>query len=148
MPFRFNPFTKKLDLVDTSSGPPPSSEQVIVLKSSLADMTDTTPQLLFTSPSDGPFVVTSIIAYAQNIDNASVAPTYNIGWTVPDYDDLLIGASDGILSTNQYIFQTPQGVAGVPSPIPASTDVYVDSITPATADAYETYYYFMGYILF
>jgi hypothetical protein len=134
--------------IDSTTGQLGSTSGVLfTLKSSLIDMTSGTVQALFTSPSYGTFVATSIVEYGQNVTGYVSPAVFNIGWTAPNYDDLTLTSSTQVDTTNKYSVQPAQGAA-LPIPIPPSTSVSINITAAASATTMNENFYLIGYILY
>lgn len=135
-------------VIDSLTGQLGVTNGLIILKSAQVDMTSATAQLLF-STSSSPFVITEIVEFANNIDTKTVDGSFNLGWSSTAYDDLYTG-SDILASTNTAlnIVSFQDGSSNQSGVIPASTDVYVNVLSPSTAVKDLQTFYFLGFYLF
>lgn len=125
------------------------SPVIQVFKSSLVDMTSATAQQLFASlPAN--FVVTGIINYADTLTGFVSSAAYNLGWTATNYDDLISGNSDALVSPNTFYNEPPanMGVSGAIPLVPSSTPVFINITGAAVATTWTETFYFIGYSLF
>jgi hypothetical protein len=151
MVFKFNPFTKKLDIVGTSgsgsiteidagtfinvtgSGDTRtiSSIGVGIYVSPQIDFKVVGETTLFTTASDLNFYP---LLDCQMLVDSSVDPVedadFSIGWTTPDYIDFAASLNDGFSSPQQYVPLNTFGLIQYMTAIPPSTDLICKINTP------------------
>lgn len=142
MTFKFNPFTKKLDI--TGSG---SSSSSFVLLSGPFDATSSSAQELFTPTGD--FVLSSIVIVATTVEGfVSSFDSLFVGTNAPDYDNLDISISGfGFENQLTYVGALPSYSSSTPV-VPSGTPIFgIISGSPASATLFETTVYATGFYI-
>lgn len=129
MPFKINPFTKKLDIYSSGGS---GSSQFAVLSGSF-DTKDSSAQELFTPA--GNFVIQYVVLVATDIQGfVATFDSFLIGTNSPTYDDLDITISGfGLDTVDTFIGAIPSYSSGTPV-VPSGTPIY-GIISGAVSDA-------------
>jgi hypothetical protein len=122
-----------------------------IIKSNNVDMTVGTAQAFFTSPA-ATFVPSQIIFYSVDITGWSSPSQFNIGWTAPNYTDLVLHNNDAFIGTTAtgpfyyvatYTFDSFESFV-----IPPSTNVFLLANVTGSATTYIERAYILGFYLF
>lgn len=131
----------------------PVSNPIVVLKGeSVVDFTATGLTLIASNlPTD--FVPTEFVFYADTITGAPSTTKFSIGWTGPDYEDLLSPFTQPVKVTgcfaNYGFGNTKPSAYGTAPVIPALTNIYINVTTPDTGALPNTQQpYIIGYYLY
>src|SRR5438045_273872 len=151
MPFKFNPFTHKLDIIDSRGGggnvntvtgsgnivASPTTGNVVVSSTGIQVIRGPTVDFtvlnntitLFTPSAD--FIITTILLYGVSVTGISSGGNANIGFTAPNYSDILNTYSFGTNGTGQYQYVD---ISGPNAPIvPASIPLKIKITFPDSA---------------
>lgn len=112
-----------------SSGGTTPTNILIVVKEPTVDMTVLGSTLLFTPAMN--FIMTGVYANGINLSGVISAPSVNIGFTAPNYDDFASATPSSVLANGQSLLISN----GNQIQVPASTGIYIKVIV---ADATAT----------
>lgn len=128
MPFKFNPFTRKLDITDTGSS---SSPSLFVYQSPTIDFTQAgLTTIVLTSSSV--FVPTQYTMYCVSAVSPNSDSVFSIGYTAPDYDDLVANLNFSLTTAGEFQTFTNFGGPKIAVPSASSIKVNVSSIDTGT----------------
>lgn len=116
------------------------STNVVSFTSGLIDWTVAQNIPIFTT--DRVFIVYFATYYNITVNNLTLAPNVNLGWTPPNYDDFSTNAGPG--GTTSGTFESVGFSIGTFVVLPAGKNIFLKITTPATATVYQGKAMIMG----